>query len=137
MQRSESIERAARDFYGGLDGGDVKALEGLISADDGVLVIGTDPAEWWDSRAKIMRAFEAQVAEMKDFTFRPGDIQGFEAGDTGWFADRGEIVTPDGSTIAIRLTGAAVRDGEGWRFVQLHVSVGAANEDVVGQELTV
>jgi hypothetical protein len=37
----------------------------------------------------------------------------------------------------IRITAALARRSDGWKIVRFHASVGAANEEIVGQELTV
>jgi len=37
----------------------------------------------------------------------------------------------------MRITATLARRSGGWKIVQCHASVGAANEEVVGKELTV
>ncbi len=59
------------------------------------------------------------------------------AGDVIWVADRPAVVLPDGTSLPLRLTAVATRDGGALVVRQLHVSVGAPNEEALQQQLTV
>ena len=43
----------------------------------------------------------------------------------------------DGSAAMMRITATLARRPAGWKIVQCHASVGAANEEIVGKELTI
>jgi ketosteroid isomerase-like protein len=124
-------------LYAGFDSGDSSSWEEALAAD--VLFIGSDELEWWQGRDEVRRAARAQTAEMHGagIRFRAGDPQIVANGDTVWVADRPTIHLADGTVIPTRLTlVASAVDG---RLVlrQMHVSVGAANEQVLDQTLTV
>jgi hypothetical protein len=50
---------------------------------------------------------------------------------------RADFSFPDGSAAGLRITATLILRSGGWRIVQFHISTGAANEEVVGKELTV
>ncbi len=58
-------------------------------------------------------------------------------GEVGWGAVKADIVFPDGSAARLIITATLARRSGGWKIVQFHASVGAANEEIVGKELTV
>lgn len=96
---------------------DVSAL----LADD-VLVLGTDPQEWWEGRVAVADAMRAQVAQLGPATMSPeGDRRVREKGDVGWFAEHALVGFGD-QTFRMRMTGVAVRQDGGWRFAQLQAA---------------
>ena len=50
----------------------------------------------------------------------------------GWFADRLAFVTPDGHDIPCRLTGVWRREGDEWKLIQSHASIGVPNAQAFG-----
>jgi len=108
-----------------------------MASEPGTLLIGTDPAEWWDSRDSMTRAFRAQGEELRSAVATISHCEGWEEGDIGWAAARVEVAFQGVPTAKLRITGTFVQRTAGWKIVQGHVSVGAANKDVVGKELTI
>jgi hypothetical protein len=96
------------------------AFTDAVAAEPGVLVVGTDAAEWWDNPGDVLRALQAQSGELQGAAATVSHCQGWAQGDIGWGAVKADIVFAGG-----------------WKIVQFHGSVGAANEEVVGKELTV
>lgn len=137
MKQSAQIKDMLVQFYDGFSRGDTAALLDLISSEPGVLTIGTDPHEWWDERDKLRRALEAQMKELGGAGLVAGDPQGYEEGSVGWASDRPTIRMSDGTEVATRVTAVAHREGAQWKLVQTHISLGAANEEVVGKTLTI
>lgn len=117
--------------------GDIAAVDALLSTRHPVLFIGTDPAEWWDDRARLLEVFAAQVKEMGFPKFDAGAITSGQAGDVGWAAAQPVIRVTDGPEFPTRFTTVSCLEDGGWKLVQAHLSVGAANEQTVGSELTV
>jgi hypothetical protein len=71
------------------------------------------------------------------FPVTAGDPQAYQEGSVGWVADRARVGLLDGQTIPFRLTMVCHREDGDWKVVQWHISVGVANEEVVGKELTI
>lgn len=137
MQRSPELEALVRRLAEAQAAGDADGLLATLSDDEETVLIGTDPDEWWTG-PKIPEVVRAQIAEMQQVGIQLAatDARGFELGDVGWASDRSRFLLADGSEVNLRVTGVAVREDGNWRFVQLHSSVGARNEDVVGVRLT-
>lgn len=113
------------------------AFADAIAAEPGVLMIGTDPGEWWDDPDDLFRVVQVQSKELQGAAATAAHSEGWVEGEVGWGAVRADFSFPDGSTAMLRITATLVRCPGGWKIVQCHLSVGAANEEVVGRELTV
>ena len=120
-----------------LETGDATVWADALAED--ALVIGTDEVEWWQGRSAAMSLIREQVRELHEAGVRysGSDPQVVEAGDVLWVADRPDVVLPDGTAMPARVTAVVTRDGDAVLIRQMHVSVGAPNEDVLQQELTV
>lgn len=113
------------------------AIAGAVAAEPGVLMVGTDPAEWWDDPDDLRRAMQAQSKELEGVAATVRHAEGWVQGEVGWGAVKADVAFPDGSAAMMRITATLARRPGGWKIVQCHASVGAANEEVVGKELTV
>ena len=114
-----------------------QAVADAIAAEPGVLLVGTDPAEWWDDPVDLLRAVRAQSEELQGAAATVTHSEGWALGEVGWGALRADFSFPDGSSAMLRITATLLHRSGGWKAIQCHISVGAANEEVVGKELTV
>lgn len=138
MEESTEVRSAVRRYYEAIAAGDAQAMEQLFSRQGGTLLIGTDPNEWWADYDTAMGAWKAQFEAMGGgFPIKASDPQVYSEGSVGWFADRPTINMPNGTEIAMRLTGVMHKDGGEWKLVQSHASIGVPNEEALGQELPV
>ncbi|MGH3921366.1 MAG: nuclear transport factor 2 family protein [Pseudonocardiaceae bacterium] len=135
MERSTEVEDLTRRIYDGMRRGDTDAVVGLISGQDGLVWIGTDPHEWWTGYDTVVEVFQAQLEATGGFEIVGQDPRGYREGDVGWVADQALLRMPDGTEVPIRLTAIAHREDGEWRFVQCHASIGVANQEVFGEEL--
>ncbi len=137
MNDMADVRQLFEGLYGSLATGDPTPWADAL--DDDALVIGTDEAEWWQGKDTAMRFIGAQVRELHEAGLRysGSDPQVSAAGDVVWVADRPTAVLGDGTNLPMRLTVVATRDGGSLVIRQLHLSVGAPNEEVLQQELTV
>jgi hypothetical protein len=113
------------------------AIADAVAAERGVLMVGTDPAEWWDDPDALRRAMQAQSTELQGVAATVSHAEGWVQGEVGWGAVKADVAFPDGPAAMKRMTATLARRPGGWKIVQCHASVGAANEEVVGKELTV
>jgi ketosteroid isomerase-like protein len=120
-----------------LSRGDVSEILGLISQDEGVLSIGTDPEEWWRGFDKIKHIYTEQLAQMGDsgIQIEANDPECYVEGSVGWGSCNGRFIVPDGTSQSMRVTAVFRREGESWKIVQWHTSFGVRNEDVFGTNL--
>ncbi len=116
--------------------GDYSFFERHFSQEEGVLAIGTDPAEWWAGYATITRVFKAQLKETGEFEILADAPQAYSDGSIGWVADQPTLKLPDGTEMPIRLTAVFQKEQNDWKIVQWHVSIGISNEDLIGETLT-
>jgi hypothetical protein len=113
--------------------GDERFMEDFTARQEGMLVIGTDPDEWWDNHGTFLEAVREDLKQFRDAGVHvvPGNPQAFVEGTIGWLADRPIFKLPDGSVIESRVT-AVLRQQEGqWKFVQQHFSYAVRNEEVI------
>jgi hypothetical protein len=136
LESSDEVLEAVRLLYEAISSGDVDSIGRSISKRDGVVVIGTDPNEWWTDYAKIISVFQAQIQEQGGgIPIVAGDLKAYSEGDTGWFDDRSMFRLTDGD-FPFRHTGVLHKENGEWKFVQLHASIGVSNEEEFGKELT-
>lgn len=140
MRESPELrEYAARLFQAAANGGEA-ALLAALSHEPGVLVIGTDPAEWWSGYDRIAQVLTTAPEDYDTTGGEMADVQvlAYEAGAVGWAACRGRATFPGQVPIPLRVTLVCEREpaeavepaGEvAWRVVQWHVSIGVPNED--------
>jgi SnoaL-like domain len=133
MRRSAEVRDTLLRFYEVFPAGDPERFAQIIAQqDEGVLVIGTDPAQWTEGRERWLAAREAVVHAMEGLRFEAGEEpRGYEEGSMGWVNDRPRAVLPDGNAISTRLTGIVHREEREWRLVHIHLSVGVPDEEVV------
>ena len=85
-------------FYDAVSAGDLSFMDRWVSSQPEVLLIGTDPNEWWTDLAVAREVFKAQAqAGIKAV---PGDIVAFREGTVGWVADRPKFLLADGTEIS-------------------------------------
>ncbi len=131
MERSPDVEGFVREMYDLMRAGDGAAVASLVPDDEGVLFVGTDAEEWWDTTGAIRGAMQEQLEATGGFDFVDIDPRGYRAGDVGWFSDHPSMRFPDGSVVPMRMTGVARMAGGSWQLVQGHLSVAAsANEQL-------
>ena len=140
METSTDLRTVVERFYGLFVSGDTSIAERYIENLDGLLVIGTDPREWWADYESVMRALKAQAGELSETGLkirRDQEVRAYQEGSIGWVADRPIFVLPDGSEIEMRVTGVFIEHVDGWKLAQWHASFGVDNEDAIGKGLTV
>jgi hypothetical protein len=126
MERSSEIEQFVRDFYSLMRQGDGPGASAQVADDEGVVFVGTDAEEWWDTTAKARAAFAEQMEASGGFDIINEDPRGYRDGDVGWFADQPSMRLPDGNVMPMRMTGVVrLVDGQ-WRVVQGHLSTPAS-----------
>ncbi len=61
MEHAPDLKELMRRFYEAVSQGDVAFMEQFIAQHGEVLVIGTDPNEWWADAPTITRTLQAQA----------------------------------------------------------------------------
>jgi ketosteroid isomerase-like protein len=129
---SAEVKELMTRFYEAASKGDFELVDGLLSRRGGVLWIGTDPNEWWETPEAVYQAWRAQTAELGGpARITGGNITASRHGEVAWISDRPAFHLPDGRSLPFRLTAVWVLEPEGWRIVQVHTSLAVANESVL------
>lgn len=137
MQPSSELKQLVLRTYEALASGDTTFYERHLSHHEGVLIIGSDPSEWWIGYDTITQVFKAQMQELGGVSCIPGDPQAYSLGDVGWVADCPKFRLPDGTELPVRMSIVFVKEDGVWKVSHQHISIGVSNQEVVGQELTV
>ena len=138
MDRSDAIKEIYNNVCRALAAGNTATLGQMLSQQDGLIMLGTDPQERWVGHDRVIRIFRAQAEEIGGgLPLSPGDPQAFAEGTVGWVEDQVNFNLPDGNQLAGRVTMVFHQEDGAWKIVQAHVSLGVPNEEAVGQELTV
>ncbi len=136
MKPSAELKNVMLRLYESMSSGDASAVERLFSRQSGVLVIGTDPQEWWAGYETYARLFKAQLKEMAGIRIEAGELEAFVEGTVGWVADRPKIRLANGQEVRFRQTAVLHQEDGEWKIVQHHTSMGVPNVEAVGKELT-
>jgi len=136
MEEAPELRRLIERFYRACSHGDIAYIKKLVAKEDDVLVVGTDPDEWWAGYEEVVGDWATQFSEMKGIPLNAGEIEAYREGSVGWVLDQPSFGLPDTTQSPIRLTAVFHQEEGQWKLVQLHASVGVANEAVIGQELT-
>ena len=130
MDKSVEIENIVLVLYESMSKGDIGALEDMFSWQYGVLVIGSDPAEWWAGHETILRAFTTQLREAGAKQIQMGEIHAFVEGTVGWASELRTISQAKGKEMKVRHTFVFHLEDGKWKIVQLHVSIGVPNAEL-------
>lgn len=136
METSTEIKDIVLRYYEAASQGKITLVEDLLSHEEGTVVIGTDPNEWWDGYENITSHYKTQLKEMDQLTIVPGDPQAYCEGNVGWATDRPKFKLSDGTQVPTRLTMVFHRENGKWRIIHHHISIGVPNEEVIGKALT-
>jgi hypothetical protein len=90
-----------------------------------------------DDPGDVLRVVQMQSKELQGATATVAHSGGWVQGGIGWGAMRADVSFPDGSAAMLRITATLLRRSGGWKLLQCHLSVGAANEEIVGRKLTI
>lgn len=126
MEASPEVRAAMLRFYDRLSASDVESFDTIVSSDPSTVVIGTAIGEIHRDRAKLRAGFEAEGASIV-----AGDPVAHEEGTAGWVIDEPSFVFGDMPPVKTRLSAVFHREDDVWKLVQMHVSAGVPDEEVV------
>ena len=125
-----SVTSAVLALYDALSTTDDDWLAELIADDASVVVIGTDPQEWWDGFDAVKELWSRTRARYGPNTLRARRLAGHSLGGLAWATDEPSFGYPGGQTGRLRLSMVFARGDAGWLLLHLHASIGVPNGDV-------
>ncbi|MCZ6676538.1 MAG: nuclear transport factor 2 family protein [Candidatus Poribacteria bacterium] len=120
-------DQTVKSYFEALMAGDADRLIEMMSSTDYYVKVGTEPDEHVEGGENAGDYYRKIVASAEDFTiaFEHLDVQ--ERGDVAWFYTR-QIwqLKWQGvyEELAMRMTGVLEKGEGGWKFVQIHASMG-------------
>ncbi len=87
MERSDELRDLMLATFEASSSGDTSSIDRLVSHQDGVRHIGSDPNEWFEGEQVV----EVLKQEMQDNIVRvslPGEVGAFVEGTVGWASSR-------------------------------------------------
>ena len=131
--QSFELKWLTQKCYEAMTNCDLAFIENIFSKEEDVLLIGTDPYEWWQGYETVIGIFCAQFDDLKGCSIYSASTQAICLGDVGWVADHITICFSDGLEIPMRITLVFAKEDEGWKVRQWHNSVGMFNQEILGQ----
>src|SRR5690349_9153782 len=101
-----------------------------------MVLIGTDPAEWWRGReARVMWGHQLEKIG-GSFPVTAEDVEAWEEGTVGWATVK-EAINWDGASLESRATYVLHLERGEWKIVHVHWSMPKRHIDTYGRELNV
>ena len=116
-------------MIGACNGGDTEKLDSLLSDRSGSAHVGTDPADWWTKEEMVADIKAAMTVGGSYMRIELDEVQVHVLGDVAWTESTGKFTNGEAER-AIRMTGVFVREGDQWKTVQSHGSIGVPNEEI-------
>jgi class 3 adenylate cyclase len=132
---SEELRAFLLRLYAVWEALDIEAFEEMLSNESHLLIVGTDPNEWFTGQDGVS-LFALQLREMAGFTVEAGEPIAYCSGNVGWVADRPFVKLANGVEMTARITAVLVIERGHWRIVQWHISMPQENEAAIGYSLT-
>jgi hypothetical protein len=114
MEPAPELENLILHIYEIESSRDTAALVNLISHQEGTLLIGTDPDEWWQGFDTIDKVYQTQAQEIGAVQIIAGDPKTYREGTVGWVSDRASLELPDGREFPLRVTTVFHKEGGEW-----------------------
>jgi ketosteroid isomerase-like protein len=135
MERSQEVEGAIQRLLDAIGSADFEAATELLSPRPEILLLGTDPEEWWSGYETVSRVMQEQLKEMQGIRIDASDVSGYADGDVGWGSARARYSMPDGTGNEVRMTAVFRREDGRWRLMQGHSSIGVPNKQAFGMSM--
>jgi hypothetical protein len=131
MQPSPAIREIELRIFQFLAAKDLASIMAVWSNELGAMHIGTDPNEWFTTRAAVEQMVRASMEFSSERKLDDLEIVAFEEGTVGWANLRYTHKLPNGGSFIIRWTDIYHQEGGQWKGVSGHVSIGVPDDKVM------
>ena len=133
MQASAAIREIQLRWVQATFAKDLATVLALWSSEPGVMCIGTDPGEWFTTRAAIEQMERAGLEGILSNRPIPDDLEivAYEEGTVGWANLRYTIKLTNGGSVLCRWTVIYHQEGGQWKGVNGHASLGVPDDKVM------
>jgi len=136
IQRSPEIEQETREAFDLMHKGDLAGVIERMSAGPGLVMIGSDPDEWYEGREEIESVMgsmgDAEPSAMPSAAL--DSVEAYSDGDVGWATVRGTWKIGS-SAVQFRMTAVLHREDGQWKNVHTHASIGVPNSEMMNPML--
>ncbi len=129
--------RSVVDLYmEAFEKGDSVLFGSLMADDEMMITFGTDSAERWVGKRKLMVSFEEQISafDVESIDISDQVIRLSQSGTTAWFSEIADWKIRVGDDLSairgIRITGVLEKQAGQWKIVQFHTSAPVAGQIV-------
>jgi len=129
MQPCDELKNIVLHHYGKFDsGGQGDSIKETYSLQEGVVIIGNDPDEWFDDHDSLLAWIKAGSSTKAEITVH--NLRACSEGGVGWTMDRVTVKLPNDVKVPIRHTRIFHKEDGVWKMVHLHVSIAVPNENI-------
>jgi SnoaL-like domain len=129
MQACDELINIILQHYGKFHSSEqADSIRETYSLQDGVVIIGNDPNEWFDDRDSLLTWINAGSSVKAEIIVH--NLKAFSEDSVGWTIDRVTVKFPNGSEVPIRHTRIFHKEDGAWKMVHLHVSVAVPNDSI-------
>ncbi|MFN8949275.1 MAG: adenylate/guanylate cyclase domain-containing protein [Alphaproteobacteria bacterium] len=132
---SEELRAFILRLYRFFEAGDADSMRGMTTESPNVVIIGTDPDEWWVG-PQTLELLGKQVKELSGLVITPGRLVSQAMGSFGWVADDPVLTLSSGVQVKSRMSFVLGIERGQWRVLHWHTSIGNPNMDALGVHLT-
>jgi hypothetical protein len=131
VEPSRAVIGGLASFYEAFCSHDAERFAAALASGDGVSVIGTGPDEGHHDRESWIKTYATQIAQLGLRLEGGREPRAYAEESVGFAVDDPRFVLPDGSFLPMRLTAVLRREGDEWKVVHLHFSVGVPDEEAI------
>ena len=113
----------------GMAGGSVNVVQDFYTRQNGLLFIGTDPAERFEGYSNLLDYISKNTSGGMNIQIK--FLDAFEQGEMGWSFDEIELILSDGTKLPLRHTHVFERENGAWRIVHTHISFALPDKDLI------
>jgi hypothetical protein len=135
MEASPELRDIIAGWFQAVSTGDSSWLDRHVSHQEGVRLVGTDPAEWLAGEEVVGFMKQETEALAGGITIAVDDVEAYREGTVGWGMARPTMTFADGAQFSPRWSAVFHLEDDDWKLVQVHASVGIPNEEVIGQDI--
>lgn len=132
---SEELRAFILRLYRYFEAGDLEGMRGMTSESPNLVIIGSDPDEWWVG-PQTLALLAIQVRELSGLKIEAGRLVAQAAGNFGWVVDNPVLSPSNGQPVHTRMSFVLGIERGQWRILHWHTSIGHANEAALGVQLT-
>lgn len=133
MQASTELRQIIDGYFKAIMNSNPAWTERHISRSAAARLVGTAPTEWL-AGGQVAEFLREEVKALGGVAqIAPGETEAYEEGSVGWGVSNPVLTLPNGAAITPRWSAVFHREDGEWKLVQLHTSVGVANEALLGQ----